>query len=58
MKAETVSPPKPSPNAATPGQKLQPKAKIQSKGGLGAGTKVVLSTVIGIPVVLLAGMKY
>ena len=38
--------------------KPQPSSKSSSKHRMGAGTKVVLTTVIGVPVILLAGMKW
>ena len=43
---------------ATVAPKPQPSSKSSSKHGMGAGTKVVLTTVIGVPVILLAGMKW
>ena len=38
--------------------KPQPSNKSSSKHGMGAGTKVVLTTVVGVPIILLAGMKW
>lgn len=44
---------KPQPTQSAP----LPSHKVPAKSGMGAGTKVVLTTVIGVPVIMLAGMK-
>ena len=44
---------KPQPTQSAP----LPSHKAPAKKGMGAGTKVVLTTVIGVPVIMLAGMK-
>ena len=43
---------------ATVTSKSQKSSKSSSKHGMGAGTKVILTTVIGVPVIMLAGMKW
>lgn len=54
---ETQAAAKSSAKSAPTSEKLQSSKKLESHKGMGAGTKVILSTVIGIPVVLLTGMK-
>ena len=53
-KVQTQIPSKPVTNSAGNGVK---QAQSTKKKSMGAGTKVVIATIVGLPVVMLGGMK-
>ena len=54
-KVQTQIPPKPVTNSVGNGVK---QAQLTKKKSMGAGTKVVIATLVGLPVVILGGMKW
>ena len=54
-KVQTQIPPKPVTNSVGNGVK---QAQPTMKKSMGAGTKVVIATLVGLPVVILGGMKW
>ncbi len=54
-KVQTQIPPKPVTNSVGNGVK---QAQPTKKKSMGAGTKVVIATLVGLPVVILGGMKW